>query len=696
MIRNVVRRGLLLTLCLAWTASYSWSQERDSTLSRSLDPITITAERTESPLSNSTGSVSVLDARTLEQLPSRSLVEALSLVPGLLFLDNDGMGWNPQLVTRGFYGGGEAEYAVVLVDGVPVNNMENGLVNWEQLIREPGTSVEVLRGGASSLYGDAAIGAVINIRTDGNREPHSRLLLETGTHGRRSTQAFIENETWSAVADFGTSEGYRDHSRRSNASLAGQRRASWGADGTIVFSGQINERKADLPGPLRSTDEGDRTESLAFFRFDELEEQTRRASMRADRPLAGARFRTSLAFESRDLDQVRTLPLAAEFADTQQRFVESSGWRMTLQMADWSLPVDMENRLTIGLDGFAGSLDSRYFQIATGGIADAYEPSNGGRQQLNAEGSVSRTALAGYAQFDIEPVSRLKLSLGARYDRIADSFDEVDGLSDEAPDATNSAFSPKAGLNLRYLSSSSHVGNVYASVSRSFKAATLDQLYDLRAIPVPFPPFEVRIASPTLEPQEGTALEAGVYHILRTESGWQGRLSASVYAMDMENEIDFSFETFSNVNIGKSQHRGLESGLSIERPGWFSAFANYTVQDVTQQSGENIGNAVKAIPETAFATGVSTDIGPFGASLTLKAISGIWVDDENTVELPDYSTVDLRLSWKLTDWLFTIDVYNALDEEYDSTAYPDPSGSDVLFLFPSALRTVSLGARYRF
>lgn len=665
-------------------------------MTRVLDPITVTAERTESPLTRSTGSVSVLDARQIEQLPARSMVEALSHVPGLIFLDNDGMGWNPQLVTRGFYGGGEAEYAVVLVDGVPVNNLENGLVNWEQLVREPGTSIEVLRGGASSLYGDAAIGAVINIRTPAERKQQSRVLLETGTHGRRSTQAFVEGATWNAVADFGASDGYRDHSSRTSASLAGQRRSAWGSDGSIVFSAALNERKADLPGPLRSTDDGKRTESLGFFRFDEFEEQTRRASMRADKPIGAARMRASLAWESRDLDQVRTIPLAAVFADTQQRFVETQGWRSTLQWADWSLPIAFENSLTIGIDGYRGSLDSRYYQIATGGIQDAYEPSNGGRQQLNADGSVSRLSLAGYAQFDVEPMDRIKLSLGARYDRIADSFDAVEGLSEDAPDATNTAFSPKAGVNVRYASTSTHVGNVYASVSRSFKAATLDQLYDLRALPVPFPPYSVRIASPTLEPQEGTALEAGFYHIVMLSSGLQGRLSTSVYTMDIENEIDFSFETFSNVNIGKSRHRGVEAGLSLERAGWGSVFANYTLQDVTQQSGDNIGNAVKAIPKTAVGAGVSTGVGPFGASFTLKSVSGIWVDDANTVELPNYATVDVRLSWEISAWKFTADIYNALDEDYDSTAYPDPAGSDVLFLFPSAMRTVSLGARFRF
>ncbi len=694
MIRHPLIASVILLAMLSVSSAHA--QDADSLITRSLDPITVTAERTESALRLSTGSVSVLEARQIEQLPARSMVEALSVVPGILFLDNDGMGWNPQLVTRGFYGGGEAEYAVVLVDGIPVNNLENGLVNWEQLIREPGATVEVLRGGASSLYGDAAIGAVINIRTPANREPRSRLLFESGTHGRRSTQAFIEDDAWHAVADFGTSEGYRDHSRRSSASLSGQRKAKWGSNGHITLSGIINERKADLPGPIRSTDEGERTQSLGFFRFDNLEEQTRRATIRAERPLGPARLRSSLAFESRDLNQVRTIPLAAEFADTQERFVDASGWRAMFQWADWSLPMGLANTLTIGVDGYRGSLDSRYFQIATGGLNDAYAASNGGRQQLNADGGVNRTALAGYVHWDIRPVDRVKLSVGARYDRISDSFDAVEGLSEDADDATNTAFSPKAGVNVNYLSSSTQVGNVYASVSRSFKAATLDQLYDLRALPVPFPPFTVRIASAELEPQEGTAFEAGFYHMMMLDSGWQGRISTSVYTMDMENEIDFSFETFSNVNIGKSQHRGVEAGLSVERPGWFGVFANYTLQDVTQQSGDNIGKAVKAIPKTALSAGVSSEQGPFGAAIVMKSVSDIWIDDANTVALPDYSTLDVRLSLELADWRLSVDIHNALDEEYDTTAYPDPSGSDVLFLFPSAMRTVTLGARYRF
>ncbi|MGA1495169.1 MAG: TonB-dependent receptor domain-containing protein, partial [Rhodothermales bacterium] len=157
-----------------------------------------------------------------------------------------------------------------------------------------------------------------------------------------------------------------------------------------------------------------------------------------------------------------------------------------------------------------------------------------------------------------------------------------------------------------------------------------------------------------------------------------------------------SFETFSNVNIGKSRHRGVEAGLTLGKPGLVTIFANHTLQDVTQQTGENKGNAVKAIPLHSISAGLSAQAGPFGASLILKSLSGMWVDDANTVELPDYSTVDVRLSWEMKDVRLDVDIFNALNAAFDTTAYPDPAGSEVIFLFPSAPRTLSISAQYTF
>jgi len=58
----------------------------------------------------------------------------------------DGLGLDPQLTLRGFYGGGEAEYVVVLLDGRPLNGLESGLFDWDLVPLSALESIEVVRG----------------------------------------------------------------------------------------------------------------------------------------------------------------------------------------------------------------------------------------------------------------------------------------------------------------------------------------------------------------------------------------------------------------------------------------------------------------------------------------------------------------------------------------------------------------------
>jgi len=685
-------RPTLFFFCIVSLVMPAKAQEVDSLATRSLDPIVITAERTASTLSSSTVGVSVLSARELSALPNRNAASLLGFVPGLSFLDFNGLGIAPQSVTRGFYGGGEAEYVIVMLNGKPINNLENGLINWEAITRSPTTTIEVLRGGSSSLYGDAAIGAVINVRTQASLDPTTKFKASTGSLGVRTAHASMFSQQYSILADFTTSEGFRDHSKRSAGTLQGSYKLVDTPNRSLELSGSANWREFDTPGPLRSTDntkEG--AESLGFFQFDGSSEQTYRASLDGMWGLDLGQLSASLSGHVRNQDLVRTLPLSADFADTQERKVDAGGAKAGVQLTNIALPLPIEHQLTVGIDAFYGTLDTQYAPIATGGLDDAYQSATGDPGNATSDGTASRTGFAGYAQLELNPTSRLNLSLGVRADWLEDAFDEVEGLSEAVPNASHAAVSPKAGLNYRYASGRQHVGNMYATVSRSFKAPTLDQLYDLRAFPVPFPPFSIQIANAELTPQEGTSYEIGFYHRVVTSEGWSALVSASAYTMDMTNEIDFSFETFSNINIGKSRHEGLETGIKIEKSGLGSAFLNYTLQDVTSQRGENKGKAIKAIPKHSFSGGIIADLGPVSASVVLKGLQKMYVDDANTQSLPDYATVDARVAYTKNAYTLSIDVFNALDKRYNSTAYGDPAGSEVLFIFPASLRTFAVG-----
>ncbi|MBT4603855.1 MAG: hypothetical protein HOC28_12035, partial [Bacteroidetes Order II. Incertae sedis bacterium] len=66
------------------------AQNADSLRTVTLDPVVVIAERVESALSTSTVGVSLLNARQLASIPTRSFSDALNYLPGLTFLDVDG------------------------------------------------------------------------------------------------------------------------------------------------------------------------------------------------------------------------------------------------------------------------------------------------------------------------------------------------------------------------------------------------------------------------------------------------------------------------------------------------------------------------------------------------------------------------------------------------------------------------------
>ncbi|MDX1546629.1 MAG: TonB-dependent receptor [Rhodothermales bacterium] len=682
---------VVIPLAFAATAAAQQPARLDTTRVYELDAVVVTADRAAGRLASSTAAVSVLRGEVLEQRPARTLADVLEQTPGFAFLRLDGLGYAPQASVRGFYGGGEAEYVVVLLDGRPVNDLASGLVGWTELPMVGVEAVEVLRGGASSLYGDAAIGGVINLVTDRSGAPGGRLRLAGGSYGAfsgaASAQGRLGGRRATAYADAQRTDGFRDHAERVFANVGASVALLDGAR-TLTLSTRHHVSMADEPGPLRAAvAEDDPTVTSPFFRFDEAEERTHRLALDGTAAL-GERVAVegALTGELRHADAIRTIPLSPDFADTKNRVLDARRLLGTAQMTVGGLP--LSGRLVAGVDASTGALDSRYFQFVTGGQED-YQQATGTRGPLDAEGTATRRAGAAFAQLDLQPTPRLRLSLGARLDALRDAFEPEAG--GEETTATHSAFSPKAGANLRYVQTARHAGHVYANVGRSFKAPTLDQLFDRRTFPVPFPPFAVTISNAELVPQTGVHLEAGFYHRAEIAPRLAAELSVAVYQIDMEDELDFSFEEFRTVNIAESRHRGVEAGLTLYLGEGVTAFGNYTLQNVTAENGPNEGNYVKAIPRDFVSAGLSArHRSGVGGAVTLRSAQRIVLDDANTIRLPGYTTVDARVSYRFAPLTLGLEAFNLFDAEYSTTGFPDPSGAEVVYLYPAAGRALRL------
>jgi vitamin B12 transporter len=152
--RRIVRRAFAL-LALALTALTTLSPAAE------LPVMVVTGNRYEVPLSSVLTDVSVISRADIEDSQAASLADLLVNEVGLEFARNGG----PGTTTSFFLRGTESKNIVILIDGVrtPVDGIGSLFA-----VNTPLTSIErieVLRGNGGALFGDAAIGGVIQIFT---------------------------------------------------------------------------------------------------------------------------------------------------------------------------------------------------------------------------------------------------------------------------------------------------------------------------------------------------------------------------------------------------------------------------------------------------------------------------------------------------------------------------------------------------
>lgn len=130
--------------------------------------VIVTAARTETRLSDSPTSDILLTREDLQTIPALTVDDTLRQVPGFsLFRRSSSRTANPttQGVSLRGLGASGASRALVLEDGIPLNDPFGGWVYWDRVPDESVASVEVAQEGASSLYGSDALGGVVQFRT---------------------------------------------------------------------------------------------------------------------------------------------------------------------------------------------------------------------------------------------------------------------------------------------------------------------------------------------------------------------------------------------------------------------------------------------------------------------------------------------------------------------------------------------------
>src|SRR5207245_1818236 len=166
-----------------------------------LEEVTVTASRTDQRLGDVPASVSVLSREEIRESPAVVADDVLRQVPTFsLFRRTSSLSSHPtaQGVSLRGVGPSGVSRTLVLLDGVPFNDPFGGWVYWSRVPLESTERIEIVDGSSSSLYGNYAMGGVINILTN---PPARRTVEIKPQYGTRNSPKvdFWASDVWAGL-----------------------------------------------------------------------------------------------------------------------------------------------------------------------------------------------------------------------------------------------------------------------------------------------------------------------------------------------------------------------------------------------------------------------------------------------------------------------------------------------------------------
>ncbi len=147
-----------------------------------IEPVVVTATRTESPVDKVLASVDIISGAELRRQPAADLGDLLRMRAGVEVARLGGPGQQTSLFLRGT----DSNHVLVLVDGVRINPGTIGSAAIQNIAPELIERVEIVKGPRSTLYGSDALGGVINVITRHRTENGASVQAGVGSYDSRS------------------------------------------------------------------------------------------------------------------------------------------------------------------------------------------------------------------------------------------------------------------------------------------------------------------------------------------------------------------------------------------------------------------------------------------------------------------------------------------------------------------------------
>lgn len=656
--------GALAISVLTLEASFARAQSASSTAAPDYGEVVITATRLPRPLRDVPDTVIVVPREEIDRSPAAAADGVLRAVPSAatfrrtpsLVSDPSAQGLN----LRGLGPSGVSR-SLLLLDGVPVNDPFGGWIYWRSLPRLGIERIEVAPGGGSALYGNYALGGVVQmfsrpIRGSRFEADASAGLYETyaagarATAGRGAAAAEVEGELMSSA-------GYVLVPARKRGAID---RAAGSSHGTINgrFEAAPSEdlRLRGRIGYFEESQNGGTRFTTAKVRLLDFS-----AGLSLGQVQSGT-GRLDLAFfgHVQRFGQERAMILADRSAESlgAEQVVPSNDQGLS---AVWtSLPLELAGRHTL----IAGA-DARRIH---GSADETLHPTSADRAALGQRRIGGEQALGGVFLEDLYSLSdAIHVTAALRFDlwRNQDGsrfLQQVDGssASERFADRTEQQVSPKIGILVHPIPAL----GIRALGYRAFRAPTLNELYR---------PFQagtiLTAANEDLRAESVLGAEAGAD--LGTERGVSAR--ASFFWNELKGPITnltlarplADGARRQRQNLGGATVRGLELALDWRILRRLVAGVAYTFIDSRVFDAGAALNG-KRLPQDPVHRGTATlgfdDADLLNATVDVRWIGSQFEDDQNQLSMANVILVSAFVSRRIVG---DLEVFAAAENIFD-------------------------------
>ncbi len=605
-----MKKSLLAVALLAGTMGAHAADQNHAT---ALNPVVVTATRTPVTIEDALSSVSVITRADIERLQPLSVSDLLTGLPGVSFAHTGGLGQPTSLFLRGT----NSSHTLVLIDGVRIGSVGNGLAAFEQLPVEQIERIEIVRGPRSSLYGADAIGGVIQIFTrhgsrDGGLKPS--FSLTAGSEKLLRGQAGLSGG--SEHGWYNLSVG-KQVTRGINACRVGA---------GVVFAGCF-------------TDEPDRdawrNQNLVLnggYRWD----NGAQISANWLRSLGQVHFDGSFQNRSRTVQQTAGSALSIN---------PLQAWKSTLSVGQNLDRYDNYENQT-----FTGYIYSRRNQASWQNDLSLAE------DQLltlgidwQGERIASDTGFLGNRRHDTGTFAQYQATFGQHEIALSARRDDNSQYGNHNTGAIAWGYHFDRGFKLT------------ASYGSAFHAPTFNDLY-----------FPYGSGNPDLKPEKSRSAELGL-----SQQGGTWRWAVNAYQTRIDQLISLDSVYFPR-NISRARIRGVEGQLGVDLGGWQVQSYLTWLQPRNEDGGPSDGNVLPRRPEHTARVDLDRRFGAFGIGATVNAAGRSYDDVANAHRLGGYATTDLRASWHFAPaWQVEARLANMFDRDYETVWYFNQPGRSV-------------------